>query len=187
MLFAALSARRRRTHAELNEVMARGFVRTLPTTQRFSSRLAVRWPPPFQGDQQHRLSRRERLLGQQWHALTQGNGERARVAVRDLHRSLRRANFRSTFAVARLACRPNVIGPAHYFHLMTSDPGAVQVALGSTRWSSLCRKSRIRRSAGSAFFIPIAVAITGSVPRKKDNPAVPVTPAEQIESTQLDQ
>lgn len=29
----------------------------------------------------------------------------------------------------------------------------------------------------------IAVAITGSVPRKKDNPAVPVTPAEQIEST----
>jgi uncharacterized protein (DUF849 family) len=31
--------------------------------------------------------------------------------------------------------------------------------------------------------ITIAVAITGSVPRKKDNPAVPVTPAEQIEST----
>lgn len=29
----------------------------------------------------------------------------------------------------------------------------------------------------------IAVAITGAVPRKKDNPAVPVTPAEQIEST----
>ncbi|MBS0561484.1 MAG: 3-keto-5-aminohexanoate cleavage protein [Proteobacteria bacterium] len=29
----------------------------------------------------------------------------------------------------------------------------------------------------------IAVAITGSVPRKKDNPAVPVTPAEQVEST----
>ena len=29
----------------------------------------------------------------------------------------------------------------------------------------------------------IAVAITGSVPRKKDNPAVPVTPEEQIEST----
>jgi uncharacterized protein (DUF849 family) len=27
------------------------------------------------------------------------------------------------------------------------------------------------------------VAITGSVPRKKDNPAVPVTPAEQVEST----
>ena len=29
----------------------------------------------------------------------------------------------------------------------------------------------------------IAVAITGSVPRKQDNPAVPVTPTEQIEST----
>jgi len=32
--------------------------------------------------------------------------------------------------------------------------------------------------------IVIAVAITGSVPRKKDNPAVPITPSEQIESTQ---
>ncbi len=30
----------------------------------------------------------------------------------------------------------------------------------------------------------IAVAITGSVPRKKDNPALPVTTSEQIESTQ---
>jgi 3-keto-5-aminohexanoate cleavage enzyme len=30
----------------------------------------------------------------------------------------------------------------------------------------------------------IAVAITGSLPRKKDNPAVPITVAEQIESTQ---
>ncbi|TRZ65098.1 MAG: 3-keto-5-aminohexanoate cleavage protein [Rhodocyclaceae bacterium] len=30
----------------------------------------------------------------------------------------------------------------------------------------------------------ITVAITGALPRKKDNPAVPVTPAEQIESTQ---
>ncbi len=30
----------------------------------------------------------------------------------------------------------------------------------------------------------ITVAITGAVPRKKDNPALPVTPAEQIESTQ---
>src|SRR3954468_20385270 len=29
----------------------------------------------------------------------------------------------------------------------------------------------------------ISVAITGSVPRKRDNPAVPVTPAEQVEST----
>ena len=32
--------------------------------------------------------------------------------------------------------------------------------------------------------VVVAVAITGSVPRKKDNPAVPVTVAEQIESTQ---
>ena len=30
----------------------------------------------------------------------------------------------------------------------------------------------------------IAVAITGSVPRKKDNPALPVTVPEQVESTQ---
>jgi 3-keto-5-aminohexanoate cleavage enzyme len=30
----------------------------------------------------------------------------------------------------------------------------------------------------------ISVAITGSVPRKKDNPAVPITVAEQVESTQ---
>ena len=29
----------------------------------------------------------------------------------------------------------------------------------------------------------ISVAITGSVPRKKDNPAVPITVPEQIEST----
>jgi uncharacterized protein (DUF849 family) len=31
--------------------------------------------------------------------------------------------------------------------------------------------------------VVIAVAITGSVPRKKDNPAVPISPSEQIEST----
>ena len=31
--------------------------------------------------------------------------------------------------------------------------------------------------------VTIAVAITGSVPRKADNPAVPITPAEQVEST----
>ena len=29
----------------------------------------------------------------------------------------------------------------------------------------------------------ITVAITGAVPKKKDNPAVPVTPAQQVEST----
>jgi 3-keto-5-aminohexanoate cleavage enzyme len=32
--------------------------------------------------------------------------------------------------------------------------------------------------------VVVAVAITGSVPRKRDNPAVPITPAEQVESTQ---
>ena len=32
--------------------------------------------------------------------------------------------------------------------------------------------------------VVVSVAITGSVPRKKDNPAVPTTPAEQVESTQ---
>jgi 3-keto-5-aminohexanoate cleavage enzyme len=31
--------------------------------------------------------------------------------------------------------------------------------------------------------VVVAVAITGSVPRKADNPAVPVTPSEQVEST----
>ena len=31
----------------------------------------------------------------------------------------------------------------------------------------------------------IAAAITGSVPRKNDNPAVPTTPSEQFESTRL--
>jgi 3-keto-5-aminohexanoate cleavage enzyme len=31
--------------------------------------------------------------------------------------------------------------------------------------------------------VVIAVAITGSVPRKKDNPAVPIPPPEQVEST----
>ncbi|HYZ22471.1 MAG TPA: 3-keto-5-aminohexanoate cleavage protein [Rhodopila sp.] len=31
--------------------------------------------------------------------------------------------------------------------------------------------------------VVVSVAITGSVPRKADNPAVPITPAEQIEST----
>ncbi|MEL0303406.1 MAG: 3-keto-5-aminohexanoate cleavage protein, partial [Rhodobiaceae bacterium] len=30
----------------------------------------------------------------------------------------------------------------------------------------------------------ICVAITGSVPRKEDNPAVPITVDEQVESTQ---
>ena len=37
--------------------------------------------------------------------------------------------------------------------------------------------------SASAAPVVVAVAITGSVPRKKDNPAVPTTPAEQVEST----
>ena len=37
--------------------------------------------------------------------------------------------------------------------------------------------------SSAASPIIIAVAITGSVPRKKDNPAVPTTPVEQVEST----
>lgn len=32
--------------------------------------------------------------------------------------------------------------------------------------------------------VVVAVAITGSVPRKQDNPSVPITPSEQIEATQ---
>ncbi len=32
--------------------------------------------------------------------------------------------------------------------------------------------------------VVVTVAITGSVARKADNPTVPITPAEQIESTQ---
>jgi uncharacterized protein (DUF849 family) len=31
--------------------------------------------------------------------------------------------------------------------------------------------------------VVVAVAITGSVPRKRDNPAVPILPEEQIESS----
>lgn len=38
-------------------------------------------------------------------------------------------------------------------------------------------------AAAAAAPVIIAVAITGSVPRKADNPAVPVTVAEQVEST----
>lgn len=43
--------------------------------------------------------------------------------------------------------------------------------------------SQAARDESGARPCIIAVAITGSVPRKRDNPAVPVTPAEQIEST----
>ena len=39
------------------------------------------------------------------------------------------------------------------------------------------------RKCGTVQPVIITVAITGAVPRKKDSPAVPVTPAEQVEST----
>jgi uncharacterized protein (DUF849 family) len=47
--------------------------------------------------------------------------------------------------------------------------------------TALCNNGR----AGQRMAEPviITVAITGAVPKKKDNPAVPVTPPEQIEST----
>src|SRR3712207_3784517 len=45
------------------------------------------------------------------------------------------------------------------------------------------RQQLRKREVSSMRPVVIAVAITGSVPRKKDNPAVPVTPSEQIEST----
>src|SRR3989338_6295574 len=44
------------------------------------------------------------------------------------------------------------------------------------------RRIEIRRFSMDKPVI-ITVAITGSMPRKKDNPTLPVTPAEQIEST----
>src|SRR3954464_5783202 len=46
----------------------------------------------------------------------------------------------------------------------------------STRLELCKRRTKMRA-------VVIAVAITGSVPRKHDNPALPVTPPEQIEST----
>src|SRR5918994_5730947 len=51
----------------------------------------------------------------------------------------------------------------------------------SARPSSLISEHQPRTSSMNP--VVIAVAITGSVPRKKDNPAVPILPAEQIEST----
>src|SRR5260370_20995659 len=49
-----------------------------------------------------------------------------------------------------------------------------------------CRSAAATRGNRGTRMRPIiiSVAITGSVPRKKDNPALPVLPAEQIESTQ---
>src|SRR5919107_4560589 len=51
----------------------------------------------------------------------------------------------------------------------------------STRLSSSISEHQLRTLSMDPAVI--AVAIPGSVPRKKDNPAVPILPAEQIEST----
>src|SRR5919107_2086511 len=51
----------------------------------------------------------------------------------------------------------------------------------STRLSSSIFEHQPRTSPMNP--VVIAVAITGSVPRKKDNPAVPILPPEQVEST----
>src|SRR5699024_5546944 len=62
-------------------------------------------------------------------------------------------------------------------------------AMASSIWPSPTPAGRTRSRAivqGDAVMtdpVIIAVAITGSVPRQKDNPAVPVTVTEQIEST----
>ena len=45
----------------------------------------------------------------------------------------------------------------------------------------LPQPSHVRGNAHAREPCIISVAITGSLPRKKDNPAVPITPAEQIE------
>jgi beta-keto acid cleavage enzyme len=45
------------------------------------------------------------------------------------------------------------------------------------------RSRRLKRRCALKPVV-IAVAITGSVPRKRDNPVIPISPAEQIESTQ---
>src|SRR5699024_12588568 len=61
-------------------------------------------------------------------------------------------------------------------------------AMASSIWPSPTPAGRTRSRAivqGDAVMtdpVIIAVAITGSVPSKKDNPAVPITVTEQIES-----
>src|SRR4051812_1562960 len=60
-------------------------------------------------------------------------------------------------------------------------PGLVGTPLAVTHLGSNDFVSNRRGHAMNP--VVIAVAITGSVPRKKDNPAVPTSPAEQVEST----
>ena len=54
---------------------------------------------------------------------------------------------------------------------------------GAATWHSLVPFHSAAPSPGMTTPAIITVAITGAVPRKADTPAVPVTPAEQIEST----
>jgi 3-keto-5-aminohexanoate cleavage enzyme len=56
---------------------------------------------------------------------------------------------------------------------------------GSRRFNAKVKRRLLTMHEESETVKPIilAVAITGSVPRKRDNPAVPITPSEQIEST----
>src|SRR5215213_44989 len=51
--------------------------------------------------------------------------------------------------------------------------------------STSASRARARRCSSMSEPTPciITVAITGSLPRKRDNPAVPITVAEQVEST----
>ena len=62
------------------------------------------------------------------------------------------------------------------------------VGIGAANIFAYDGRKNSRRTPGSQASMPtpciITVAITGSLPQKSDNPAVPITVAEQIESTQ---
>ena len=80
-------------------------------------------------------------------------------------------------------------GAAWTLEWMTLPPLAIATGAALRHADALLARPDLRRPParlkGEFCLQPIviAVAITGSVPRKCDNPAVPVTPAEQIEST----
>src|SRR6185437_10460319 len=65
------------------------------------------------------------------------------------------------------------------------DRGNARAASRDRRHDAIAAPGRAEPESEGGMTRPviITVAITGAVPRKKDNPAVPVTPAEQIEST----
>ncbi len=84
-----------------------------------------------------------------------------------------------------------------YQALKAAGPIKTDYPLASTPLVTLLKEIALRpehpfvshrqtpRSGGMTMTTPaiITVAITGAIPRKKDTPAVPVTPSEQIEST----